>query len=415
MRRNANASALVYLLLGEFAIRGTLGLLGILYPGHGVRVQQGLIIWGVLAVCVGMALVIRESTKRAMPVIAAIAVLGLSVAVRLPANVTGIDAFAIGIGTWSRLVLPLLYAALFLIHLPSCVSIGESLIRSPRAVALISAALFTTTLTLAYRLAQGYAWAWSPQEPAPYLLMAAFGSAGILSVPRFSLFTLVSILSLKRSAIIGMMGFFIVTFRPRPVITRKTATGALVTIMCAAVIVTLWAGSPVWEAIEHRAIAGVQQFYDVARGSAAETTSLGARLAESDAAVAAWSNSAASVLFGGRLERQHVGPRVVVAVHNTPLSLLHLGGMLYFILLFCVVVPLHRVGNRIRRRQYRWYCGAAMATFIESLAGNALLTLSFGASIAVLISWRQSSKGLPDTTSRELPDILRGAAPGHPK
>jgi hypothetical protein len=217
------------------------------------------------------------------------------------------------------------------------------------------------------------------------MAMAAFGAARLLTSFKYGLLLTLSLLSLKRSAVLGIMALSLLAPKRRGIPSRKSFTRGLVAVCFGVVVIVALPHDPILSALEHRALSGMEQIHGMVTDSVAEASSLGARVSENDTALAAWIETPASMLFGAPLERYRLGSREALAVHNTFLSVVHLGGLLYPVVFALTILPVRRhVIGRISRRHHRWYLAAAIAVLIEGLAGNALLTASLGASLAVL-------------------------------
>lgn len=353
-------------------------------------------LWGLLAALILGGFLFARDRRLGMPLLAGMTLLGVSIAFRVPPALPVAEAAVIITGTWLRLVLPIMATAAVLQNMPKMAASAEAKMRSGRTADVLAVIAAVTASILAIRFAAGHPWSWSPQEPIPYLLLASMGAAGLLSTLRFGIFLGVNLLSLKRSAILAMALFVLVSPKRRMRVTRRAFTrGALVAGLLVAIVAITW--SPNATAIlRSRAITGFEDVREVFEGRVTATTSMGARVVENAVVWDAWTATPQSILFGAPLRRYQLGPKEALTVHNTFLSLVHLGGLTYAIVFFALAVRLrHYVVGRLSRRQYRWYLAAALAGLAESLAGNGSLTLTFGASMAVLLLPRRRLVGSP--------------------
>lgn len=392
------------LLAAEFGFHHVVGLAGVLNPEQGTLVQRTLILWGLLAAVIVGRLLFAGKHRAGLPLLAAILFLGASIAFRVPAAMPSGQAAVAIIVTWVRLALPIMATAAVLVSIPKMAAGAEAKMRfGPTATVLTMIAAVTASV-LAVRLAAGHPWSWSPQEPIPYLLLASMGAAGLLSSFRFGIFLVLSLLSLKRSAVLAMALFVLLIPKRKLKVARKTLTrGALVAGILISVVAITW-GPDATDILENRAMTGLEDVRDVLQGRGTANTSIGLRVVENAIAWEAWTATPQSLLFGAPLERYQLGPKDALTVHNTPLSLLHLGGLMYGIVFLASVVPLRRyVMGHLNRRQYGWYLAAALAGLAESLAGNGSLTVTFGASVAVLLLPRRHLIDRSQGTGRQRP------------
>lgn len=389
MSGRSRGRSLVLVVVLEIALRHALGLFGIAFPSRGPEIQYSLIVWGLVAVIWCIVLLHREHAKQVLPVVAGLTFLAAGVVARLPLDQPLGELLTTALTVWARLALPVVATALFLLNLSVFLEYFESVLRRPRVLPgiLIIAAL--SAAFLAYRLAGGLAWSWSPQQPAPYLLIVGLGSVGLLTAGRLAVLLGLGVLSLKRTAALGLLAMLSTSPRPslpepRRLVGAAALLGLLILVMPAVT------GTTLADVVANRVAAGVEQFRQPADARArGAVTSLGARTLENRHAIAQWTDSPATIVLGGRLERQEVGNRQILTVHNTFISALHLGGILYLLVFTVVVSSVAGASERkLPRTSFRWYFAGAIGMAVESLGGNALLTVTFGFALAVLLSWR---------------------------
>lgn len=385
VRLPRKAPYLLLLLLGELLVRHALGLFGIFNPEQGPFIQTTLIIWGFLAAALLIPVLLRESAAVMTPIALAVVLLGVSVFVRIPTTLPGDEVLATGVTSWMRLTLPLLATALFIFHLPGMIERAQVWLKSQRVQRLIISLAFLSALVLVYRLYGGYAWAWSPQQPLPYIVLAAFGAGGHLTLPRYGVLGALDLLSLKRSAMFAFVAFVLLASSLRIRLSRRAVSRGLVAIALGGVLAIAFVGTDVVTTLQDRVASAVPGVEAAITGSADSMPTVGTRLQENSVVFAAWTENASSLLFGAPLRQHTRAEGAYVTVHNSLLSLAHLGGLVYLAILGGMALSLRRrVAHRLSRRTHRWYVAAAVAGLVEGLAGNALLTLTFSASLAIL-------------------------------
>lgn len=386
MKTHITARLAIALLVVEIFVRHVTGIAGIIFPHAGIVVQQSLIIWGLTATIFAVGVVSKLPRDISLPTLGALAILGAAVGARIPLSAGILDTAILGFGTWSRLALPIASMTVFAASLESSIRVGEAQLRRPRSQLVLVIIGVGTAAIYAWLRATGSAWSWSPQQPVPYLVLAALGATGVGWLLIFTSAGVLVVLSLKRSAAIALMALVLIA--PRPALPKASRVPAGLVSLIAALLVG--AGvymSPAAEIIRTRTLSGLEQLHDVAKNELPDETSLQVRVVEHREALALWGESPATVLFGTAVARElRSDTRASATVHNTYLSALQLGGITYIAVVVLFAMSLRHRFRGLRRPQgYRWYFAGAAATLIEAVAGNSLLTVTLGASLALLI------------------------------
>lgn len=387
--RQAAARDLVRLLAAEFTVRHAVGLAGMVVPTAGVAVQRALLLWGVFVAIVCVRLLAHTPGRHTLASLSVILGIAASVILRLPPEATAYEAVPTGLLTWARLTIPIAGISLFLRLMPECLAYAEKAVAKHRAIVTLLLASSTIFL-VGLRALTGSAWAWSPQEPVPYLLVGALGASGALTIAHVALISGFAVLALKRSSYVALPVLWSIS--PKGVSVRRTVdvTKAAAALLLGTILVLAAARTDVRDVISSRLDAGIEQVSDHLAGESRTDTSFGARAAENRAALAGWRDGPLALLFGLPLQDFEAGGRQTLAVHNSFIGILTLGGTAYATAFVAYAVSRRRVLKvPFTKRGQRWYRAAGLAVLIEALAGSALLTLSFPAAIALMIARRQ--------------------------